>query len=319
MEKRKNMMSFVLAFIVAVCAVLGYYSEKNISAAATKSVYGDIADAFSCSSSDYAADSIWNVPYYTALNADEPDANGNVTMWDYGYFRVYWWSSEGELLTARPQYIVVDDITYEYAGCEYFEGYTWDMIEKFRENGGIAFETCGGDDYTKMVYYYEPAASEGYTENIGESAVLEATDAETVNDYSDYEDVWYVAYYDAWGASESDANGAVTQWDYAYFTAHRWSRQGKKIASMPQYVVVDNVLYEYVSHWYSDYADASSYDWDVILKARANGGIVFQTCTTSSESDCETGILIVHYEPVDSDGYTEHVGESEILCDYDKL
>ncbi|MBF0579548.1 hypothetical protein IM774_07120 [Erysipelotrichaceae bacterium RD49] len=108
--------------------------------------------------------------------------------------------------------------------------------------------------------------------------------------------IWHISYVPAWGAASAPEDGSIGIWADGWFIAHSGMVNGDTIAALPQYVEVDGQVYTLTDTWVSgDSADTSA-----IARARANHGIVFQTCIT------ETTNRMVHYEPVNSAGYDYH-------------
>lgn len=108
--------------------------------------------------------------------------------------------------------------------------------------------------------------------------------------------IWHISYVPAWGAASAPADGSIGIWADGWFIAHSGMINGDTIASLPQYVEVDGQVYTLTDTWVS----GDSADTNAIARARANHGIVFQTCIT------ETTNRMVHYEPVNSAGYDYH-------------
>lgn len=90
-------------------------------------------------------------------------------------------------------------------------------------------------------------------------------------------DIWYVGPYGVdFGATEAPADGSVSLWRDNFYVCHSWAPGGKRIASKPDYVVVDGVEWEY------DDAILVTRDTDpywAIDWGAAAGGPVFQTCS----------------------------------------
>lgn len=105
--------------------------------------------------------------------------------------------------------------------------------------------------------------------------------------------IWPVHYVSSWGASSAPADGSVGLWADGWFIAHSNMVNGDMIASQPAYVEVDGQIYALRNSWVSD----DYITTDEVARARANNGIVFQTCIT------DTTNRLVHYEPVDGPGY----------------
>ena len=103
--------------------------------------------------------------------------------------------------------------------------------------------------------------------------------------------VWDVAYHDDFLGQAAD-DGSVTQWAEGFFLAHRWSANGKRIASLPAYVRVDGRLYRYVS---STTVQRGTLWEDIEGFVHENGGIGFETCVDDAD---ESAYLITHYEPL---------------------
>lgn len=105
--------------------------------------------------------------------------------------------------------------------------------------------------------------------------------------------IWHITYVPAWGAGSAPADGSIGIWADGWFIAHSGMINGDTIASLPQYVEVDGQVYAMTDTWVS----GDSVDTNEIARARANNGIVFQTCIT------DTTNRLVHYEPVNGAGY----------------
>ncbi|MBF0580501.1 hypothetical protein IM774_12160 [Erysipelotrichaceae bacterium RD49] len=105
--------------------------------------------------------------------------------------------------------------------------------------------------------------------------------------------IWHITYVPAWGAGSAPVDGSIGIWADGWFIAHSGMINGDTIASLPQYVEVDGQVYTMTDTWVS----SDSVDANEIARARANNGIVFQTCIT------ETTNRLVHYEPVNGAGY----------------
>ncbi len=105
--------------------------------------------------------------------------------------------------------------------------------------------------------------------------------------------IWHISYVPAWGAASAPEDGSIGIWADGWFIAHSHMPNGDKIASLPQYVEVDGQVYEMRDTWIS----TDHVDTDAIARARANNGIVFQTCITDETN------RMVHYEPVNGAGY----------------
>ena len=105
--------------------------------------------------------------------------------------------------------------------------------------------------------------------------------------------IWHVSYLPAWNAAAAPADGSIGIWADGWFIAHSHMPNGDKIASLPQYVEVDGQVYELRDTWIS----TDHVDTDTIARARANNGIVFQTCITDDTN------RMVHYEPIQGPGY----------------
>lgn len=105
--------------------------------------------------------------------------------------------------------------------------------------------------------------------------------------------IWHVSYIPYWGASAAPDDGSIGLWADGWFIAHSGMLNGDTIASIPPYVEVDGQVYKMTDTWISD----DSVTTEEIARARANNGIVFQTCIT------QTTNRLVHYEPVDGPGY----------------
>lgn len=101
-------------------------------------------------------------------------------------------------------------------------------------------------------------------------------------------DTWTPSYYNAYGTTEADANGALTQWADNYFVAHNWSANGKRIASRPAHVIINGTTYHYVSEMVV--SRDTCFDDTIKAFCYANNGIAFQTCYGAN-------YLITHYEP----------------------
>ncbi|MBF0578240.1 hypothetical protein IM774_00220 [Erysipelotrichaceae bacterium RD49] len=105
--------------------------------------------------------------------------------------------------------------------------------------------------------------------------------------------IWHVSYIPYWGAAAAPDDGSIGLWADGWFIAHSGMLNGDTIASIPSYVEVDGQVYAMTDTWISD----DSVSTEEIARARANNGIVFQTCIT------DTTNRLVHYEPVDGPGY----------------
>lgn len=104
---------------------------------------------------------------------------------------------------------------------------------------------------------------------------------------------WHVDYVPCWGSNSAPVDGSVGLWADGWFIAHSHMPNGDMIASQPAYVEVDGQIYALKDSWVSD----DYVTTDEVARARANNGIVFQTCIT------DTTNRLVHYEPVDGPGY----------------
>lgn len=100
--------------------------------------------------------------------------------------------------------------------------------------------------------------------------------------------IWHINYIPWFYAESAPADGSVGMWLPGYFVAHNNTPNGNMIASQPQYVEVDGQIYHLVSA-IVDNDDLG--DWQ-FLYARANNGIVLQTCITDDTN------WFLHYEPV---------------------
>lgn len=118
-----------------------------------------------------------------------------------------------------------------------------------------------------------------------------ATEAETALHVAMDAVVWNVDYHDDFLGQAAD-DGSVTQWEDGFFLAHRWSANGKRIASMPTYVRVNGQLYRYVS---AITVPQGTMWKDIEGFVHANGGIGFETCVDGTD---ESAYLITHYEPI---------------------
>lgn len=105
--------------------------------------------------------------------------------------------------------------------------------------------------------------------------------------------IWHISYVPAWGAGSAPEDGSIGIWADGWFIAHSGMINGDTIASLPQYVEVDGQVYTMTDTWVS----GDSVSTEEIARARANNGIVFQTCIT------DTTNRLVHYEPVNRSGY----------------
>lgn len=140
---------------------------------------------------------------------------------------------------------------------------------------------------------FEPFDKGGMDGN-GNLAVFDDDLAVSVQDSGIPENqIWPVHYVSSWGASSAPADGSVGLWADGWFIAHSNMANGDMIASQPAYVEVDGQIYALRDSWVSDDFIIT----DEVARARANNGIVFQTCIT------ETTNRLVHYEPVDGPGY----------------
>lgn len=107
------------------------------------------------------------------------------------------------------------------------------------------------------------------------------------------DNVWHITYVPAWGAGSAPADGSIGIWADGWFIAHSGMINGDTIATLPQYVEVDGQVYQMTDTWVAN----DSVSTEEIARARANNGIVFQTCIT------DTTNRMVHYEPVNGSGY----------------
>lgn len=99
--------------------------------------------------------------------------------------------------------------------------------------------------------------------------------------------IWYVDYETDFSAKEADPDGGVIQWKPGYFIAHDWSENGRRIRDKILYVVVDRILYHYVS----SKVCPKTTEWeDLESFVAAKEGIGFQTCYGDQ-------LLVTHYEP----------------------
>ncbi len=138
---------------------------------------------------------------------------------------------------------------------------------------------------------FEPFEDAG-TDGNATLPVLDA--AATVNDSGIPDNqIWHVHYVSSWGAGSAPVDGSVGLWADGWFIAHSHMPNGDMIASQPAYVEVDGQIYALKDSWVSD----DYVTTDEVARARANNGIVFQTCIT------DTTNRLVHYEPVDGPGY----------------
>ena len=105
---------------------------------------------------DANATDTWHVTYYNAYGTEEADANGAVTQWADRYFIAHDWSSNGQRILSKPAHVVVDGQTYHYvSSCVVTRDTTWPQIQDFAQaNGGIAFQTCYGENY--LITHYKP-------------------------------------------------------------------------------------------------------------------------------------------------------------------
>ena len=105
---------------------------------------------------DANATDTWHVTYYNAYGTEEADANGAVTQWADRYFIAHDWSSNGQCILSKPAHVVVDGQTYHYVSSRVVtRDTTWPQIQGFAQaNGGIAFQTCYGENY--LITHYEP-------------------------------------------------------------------------------------------------------------------------------------------------------------------
>lgn len=110
--------------------------------------------------------------------------------------------------------------------------------------------------------------------------------------YGYYNDsgVWTPAYTDDYYSDSASSDGSLTQWADGYYIAHRWSSNGRAIASRPEEVYINGRYYRYVSS--RVVSTDQEYDDEFESYTHQNDGIAFQTCT-------DGGYLVNHYEPVD--------------------
>lgn len=58
--------------------------------------------------------------------------------------------------------------------------------------------------------------------------------------------LWHVSYVkETYNDGEANWDGTLSEWRDDYFIAHDWSRQGREIASMPEYAEVDDEVYAF--------------------------------------------------------------------------
>lgn len=105
---------------------------------------------------DANATDTWHVTYYNAYGTEEADAGGAVTQWADRYFIAHDWSNNGQRILSKPAHVVVDGQTYHYVSSRVVtRDTTWSQIQGFAQaNGGIAFQTCYGENY--LITHYEP-------------------------------------------------------------------------------------------------------------------------------------------------------------------
>lgn len=120
---------------------------------------------------------------------------------------------------------------------------------------------------------------------------IEFTPVEDLEEFA--EGPWHVDYVPCWGSNSAPADGSIGIWADGWFIAHSGTINGKIIASAPSYIEVDSQVYVLADLWIT----GDSISAEEVARARANNGIVFQTCITDSEN------YLVHYEPVDGPGY----------------
>ena len=113
------------------------------------------------------------------------------------------------------------------------------------------------------------------------------------NTTAQQDNVWHINYVPAWGADAAPDDGSIGIWADGWFIAHSGMVNGDKTASLPQYVEVDGQVYTMTDTWVS----GDTVSTDEIARARANNGIVFQTCIT------DTTNRMVHYDPISGPGY----------------
>ena len=138
---------------------------------------------------------------------------------------------------------------------------------------------ASNEEYLEAKAAEEAAAAEA-------AAKSSSSSTSSSSSSSSQDSIWYVSYI-PYTQADLDA-GYLCEWQTNYFLAHNWSENGKKIASMPTYVVVNGITYKYVSSikiakdtLWADYRDF----------VYENDGIGFQTCSGNLH-------LITHYEPV---------------------
>lgn len=112
-------------------------------------------------SADAKAAEIWYVTYYDAYGTAEAAADGSCTQWADDYYIAHSWSPSGKRILSRPTWVVIDGVTYQYAGEQVLS-----QSAKFDEalksfvyaNGGIGFQTCLSGTGNILVLHYEPVA-----------------------------------------------------------------------------------------------------------------------------------------------------------------
>ena len=104
---------------------------------------------------------------------------------------------------------------------------------------------------------------------------------------------WIISYYVDLDAPEADPQGMVTMIKpEGYFEAHRWSANGQKIATLPEWIQVDGILYQFAGLRVGSYLESPEFypDWWRPFWNH-DGCIGLQTC----EGDYE--YLVLCYRP----------------------
>lgn len=105
---------------------------------------------------------------------------------------------------------------------------------------------------------------------------------------------WVITYYVDIDAPEADNSGLITMIKpEGYFEAHRWSANGQKIASMPEYIEIDGQEYEFADYRIGSYLEAGDYYpswWRPFWNH--DGYVGLQTC------DGDSDYLVLAYRPI---------------------
>lgn len=131
------------------------------------------------------------------------------------------------------------------------------------------------------------AATNSSTVTANGSSGTAATDANTTGTAAS--DTWYVTYRGNDDDSQANMDGSVSEYRPNYSIAHRWSENGKRIASQPSHVVIDGRSYHYVSCIVCPVTTSLSYTYDFVTQ---NGGIGLSTCTLTPGT-----IIVNRYDP----------------------